>query len=530
MCGHFLRGNRETSERCLELNHDSDPEAGGKVNNRPPLAGASEESDGNIVPEKSANKDVQASAESMEGRAPTKRNSEEEAATRMQSRSVASNGLDRVRERSEADKTSAFSNLFHFLKVDLLRESFYRLNRSAAPGLDGVNWKAYAQNLETRLPELERELHQGSYRATPAKRTYLTKPDGRKRPLGMQAIEDKVVQQACVTILNEVYEPCFSGFSYGSRPGRKPHDALDALHEGISRRKINSILDSDIEGFFDHLPHDVLMEIISRRIKDRRLLRLIRKWLQVGWVEDGQHHLGTIGTPQGSVISPLLANIFLDAVLDKWSSRWRREHARGEMIIVRYVDDVVFGFQYENEARTFLQSLREQLAANGLKLHPDKTRLIEFGRFALSNRRDRGDPKPESFNFLGFTHSCGTNRKGWFCIRRKTEAKRLRQKIAEVKAELIKRMHAPLGATGKWLASVIRGVTAYIAVPGNMNAARAFYTQVSRHWMRVIRRRSQKARSRWTWERFYRLQNRYLTRPRVVHPYPSVRFHAKHSR
>ena len=502
----------------------------GKVSSRNPVVCSPEESDGNIVPEKSANNGKAFPAESMEGRTPAERNSVHEAAHRTQRRASASNGLDRVRQRAEADKTLRFNNLFQYLTVDLLRESFYELKRNVTPGLDGVTWREYERTLEERLPELVRELHIGSYRATPAKRGYIVKDDGRQRPLGIQATEDKVVQQACVTILNAVFEPLFSGFSYGSRPGRAPHDALDALHEGIIRRKINWILDCDIEGFFDNLSHVHLERFIGERVADQRMLRLIRKWLRVGWVEDGKRHAGTIGTPQGSVISPLLANIFLNAVMDKWASAWRSAEAKGDVIIVRYVDDGVFGFQYETEGRAFLEALRERLSAYGLTLHPTKTRLIEFGRFAASNRRERVEGKPETFDYLGFTHICSFNQRGKFCIRRKTIRKRLRRKLQEIKTELIKRMHRPLEETGKWLASVIRGFTNFHAVHGNMKAPREMYTQIGRLWHWVIRRRSQKAKCRWTWERFYRLQQQLLPRPRLVHPYPGIRFDAKHSR
>ncbi len=530
MCGHSPHENREPSGRSLQGTEAAMTEATGKVNSRTPVASSPEEPDGDIVPEKSANKGAAVPAESMEGRTPTERNSGQEAAHRAQKRESASIGLARVRQRAEADKTFRFNNLFQFLKVGLLRASFYELNRKAAPGLDGVTWYEYERKLECRLPELERELHVGSYRATPAKRGYIIKDDGRQRPLGIQAVEDKVVQQACVTILNEVFEPIFRGYSYGSRPGRSPHNALDALHEGIIRRKINWILDCDIEGFFDNLSHVHLLSFLEERVTDKRMLRLIRKWLRVGWVEDGKRHPGTIGTPQGSVISPLLANVFLNVVMDKWVSAWRRAQAKGEVIIVRYVDDAVFGIQYEAEGRAFLEALRERLAAYELTLHPTKTRLVEFGRFAASNRSERGSGKPETFDFLGFTHICGVTRRGKFCIRRITIRKRLRRKLKAVKAELIKRMHDPLEDVGAWLASVIRGFTNFYAVPGNMKAPREFYTQTGRLWLWVIRRRSQKARCRWTWERFYRLQQQWLPRPRLVHPYPSVRFDAKYSR
>jgi RNA-directed DNA polymerase len=505
-------------------------EATGKASNCNPVARSPEESDGNVVPEKLTNKGTVVPAESVEGRAPTERNSAHETAHRTQSRASASIGLDRVRQRMEADKRSRFNNLFKFLKVDMLRESFYDLKRKAAPGLDGRTWHEYKRTLEERLPELERELHTGRYRATPAKRIYMTKPDGRERPLGVQAVEDKVVQQAVGKILNQVYEPLFKNYSYGSRPGRSPHDALDALHTGIFRRKVSWVIDCDIEGFFDQISHAHLLRFMEEHVEDKRMLRLIRKWLRVGWVEDGKRHPGTVGTPQGSVISPLLANIFLNTVMDRWVSEWRSKTAKGEVIAVRYVDDAVFGFQYESEARAFLEALRERLAAYGLKLHPTKTRLIEFGRFAISNRHKRKEGKPETFDFLGFTHICGSDKRGRFRLRRKTIAKRLRQKLQKVKAELIKRMHDPLGYTAVWLASVVRGFTNYHAVPGNLAAPREFYTQVGRLWLWVIRRRSHKARKRWTWERFTRLQSQSIPRPRLAHPYPGIRFDAKYSR
>ncbi len=505
-------------------------EATGKVNSRNPVVISTEESDGNIVPEKLANNGAAASAEHVEERTPTERNLGQEAAHRTQSRESASIQLARVRQRAEADKTLRFTNLFRFLKVDLLRKSYFKLRRKAAVGLDGVTWYEYECTLEERLPELERELHIGRYRATPARRGYVTKDDGRKRPLGIQAVEDKVVQQACVTILNQVFEPNFSGFSYGSRPKRSPHDALDALHEGIVRQKINWILDCDIEGFFDNLSHVHLLSFIEEHVVDKRMLRLIRKWLRVGWVEDGKRHAGTIGTPQGSVISPLLANIFLNVVMDKWASAWRRAKAKGDMIIVRYVDDAVFGFQHEAEGRAFLNALRERLEAYGLKLHPTKTRLVEFGRYAASRRRERGKGKPETFDYLGFTHICGKTRKGRFMIKRITIRKRLSRKLKELKEKLTKRRHRPLNETGRWLASVMRGHMGYYGVPGNQNAVETFHTELGRMWRHSIHRRSQKAKQRWSWERYLRLQTRWIPRGRTVHPYPNVRFDAKYSR
>lgn len=512
------------------MNEPLNQDIAAKANRRIPAMGSPEKSDGNIVLKITANKGAEAPAESEEERAPTKRNFEKTIANRTLSRGFASQGLDKVRHRAETDRLCVFNNLFQFLKVDLLRWSFYQLKRNSAPGLDGIVWWMYERGLEERLPELERELHEGSYRAVPEKRTYITKEDGQQRPIGIQSVEDKVVQKACVAILNEVFEPEFCGFSYGFRPERSPHDALDALHEGICRRKINWVIDCDIAGFFDHIDHELLMEQVEKRVGDKRLLRLLRKWLRLGWEEDGVRHKRTEGTAQGSVISPLLANILLNTVMDQWFIEWRRTQAKGDCIMVRFADDSVMGFQYEWEAKAFLVSLSERLKEHKLTLHPEKTRLIEFGRFASSNRRKRGESKPETFDFLGFTHSCGTTRNGKYKIARKTIRKRLRRKLNEVKLELIRRINEPLTKIGKWLGSVVRGFTQYYAVPGNMDAVREFYTQIGRYWHWVIRRRSHKARTRWTWERFYRLQQRWIPRPRMAHPYPGDRFDAKHSR
>lgn len=512
------------------MNEPLNRDIAAKVNRRIPAMDSPEKSDGDIVPEKLANKEAMVSAEQVEGREPTKRNLEQIIASRTLSRGFASQGLDKVRHRVEKDRLCVFNNLFQFIKVDLLRWSFYQLTRASAPGLDGMDWREYERGLEERLPELEGELHTGGYRATPDKRVYITKENGQQRPIGIQSVEDKVVQKACVAILNEVFEPEFCGFSYGFRPERCQHDALDALHEGICRRKINWVIDCDIAGFFDHIDHELLMGLVEKRIGDKRLLRLLRKWLRLGWEEDGVRHPRTEGTPQGSVISPLLANIMLNTVMDRWFGEWRRTQAKGDCIMVRFADDAVMGFQYEWEAKAFLDALTQQLEEHKLTLHPEKTRLIEFGRFAASNRRKRGERKPETFDFLGFTHSCGKTRNGKFKIVRRTISKRLCRKLKEIKWELIRRINESLTNIGKWLGSVVRGFTQYYAVPGNMDAVREFYTQIGRHWHWVIRRRSHKARQRWTWERFYRLQERWIPRPRVAHPYPGDRYDVKYSR
>jgi len=340
-------------------------------------------------------------------------------------------------------------------------------------------------------------------------------------------VEDKIVQQAVVEVLNQIYEEDFLGFSYGFRPGRGAHDALDALSAGIMTNKVNWILDADIKGFFDAISHEKLMELIELRIADPRILRLIRKWLTAGVSEDGQWSETKVGTPQGAVISPLLANIYLHYVLDRWVMEWRKVHADGDVIIVRYADDFVPGFQHRDEAESFLKQLREPMAEFRLELHPEKTRLIEFGRFAEGNRKRDGAGKPETFNFLGFTHICSTiHKSGKFTVLRKTIGKRVTAKLRDIAAKLRKRMNDPIEQTGDWLNQVVRGYFNYHAVPGNLKRLYTFRWETARHWLFTLRRRSQ--RSRWTWERFKPLIDQYLPEPEILHPYPLKRFYAKH--
>lgn len=488
--------------------------------------GSPEESDGGVVPKKETNKEAATSAESLEERPPAKRNPQKEAAVRPQRREAVSIRLERVRQKAEADRTVRFQNLFSLLTVDLLRESFYALKRQARPGLDKVTWSQYEENVEANLEELENSLHQSRYRATPVRRKYIAKPDGRKRPIGVTTVEDKIVQQAVATLLGAVYEPAFSGFSYGARPGRSAHNALDAVSVALWEQPVGWVLDADIEGFFDRIPHAELLRVLEMRIGDRRLLRLITKWLRVGWVEGGMRHPSERGTPQGGVISPILGNIYLDHVLDKWFSTWRRKESQGTVFIVRFVDDVVCGFQHRHEAELALACLRERLAEWGLTLHPEKTRLIEFGRHASRNRRDRGEGKPESFTFLGVTHSCGKNRKGGFKIRRQTSRKSLAKVLHRIREELRWRLHDGLHKTGLWLASVVRGHFQYFAFPDNWQALGGFRSAVRILWLRAIRRRSHKARQRWNWRRFQRLSDRYLPKAAICHPWPNVRFDA----
>jgi group II intron reverse transcriptase/maturase len=428
---------------------------------------------------------------------------------------------DRIRRAAKTDKGRRFTALLHHVyDIMALREAYFGLKRDAAPGVDGETWRAYGEQLETRLADLSGRLRRGAYRAKPVRRVHIPKGDGRLRPLGVTTLEDKLVQRALVTVLNCIYETDFVGFSYGFRPGRSQHDALDALCVGIQRKKVGWVLDADIRGYFDAIDHECLVKFIELRIADRRVVRLIQKWLKAGVLEDGKRMRSDVGTPQGGGISPLLANVYLHYVFDLWVRDWRRQ-AKGDVIVVRFADDFIVGFQYEWEARRFWNELRERLAACGLELHPDKTRLIEFGRFAAANRKRNGRGKPETFDFLGFTHVCGKTRKGRFTVLRRTMRKRLRAKLLEVKTVLRYRWHDPVPEVGKWLGSVIRGHINYYAVPQNFELVEAFRQQVINHWRRALSRRSQKGYV--TWERMRRITHRWLPPVRIVHPYPAQR-------
>jgi group II intron reverse transcriptase/maturase len=450
-----------------------------------------------------------------------------EAASRTHSRLDASIALQRVREVARRDRRARFTALLHHVTVDLLREGFYALNRHAAPGVDGLTWQQYEADLEELIPDLHRRVLLGTYRAQPSRRTFIPKADGRMRPLGIAALEDKIVQQAMVTVLNQIYEVDFLGFSYGFRPRRGPHDDLDSLWVGLMGKKVNWVLDADIRGFFDAIDHRWLVKFLEHRIADRRVLRLVQKWLRAGVSEDGQWSKTTVGTPQGSVASPLLANVFLHYVFDLWAQQWRTKYATGDMIVVRYADDFVVGFQHRRDAERFLQELGGRMEKFGLALHPEKTRLIEFGRFAAANRQKRGESKPEAFTSLGFTHICGRKRwSGGFIVKRKTAAKRLRAKLDEVKEALMRRRHDPIPELGAWLRSAMRGYFNYHGVPGNTDSMESIRTATVRNWLKALRRRSQ--RSRMTWERFDALVGRWIPKVQVLHAYPNERFYAKH--
>jgi len=448
---------------------------------------------------------------------------------RTPSRESLSHGLDRVRLAARLDRKQRFTALLHHVTIDLLRDAYSWLKRDAAPGVDGVTWQAYGEGLEDNLEDLHARVHRGAYRAQPSRRKFIPKPDGRQRPLGIAALEDKIVQRALVEVLNAIFEVDFLGFSYGFRPKRSQHDALDALAVRIERIKVNWILDADIAGFFDTVSHEWLIKFIEHRIGDRRVIRLIRKWLKAGVTDDNGQTAPTVtGTPQGAVISPLLANVYLHYVFDLWAQQWRRHHARGDIIIVRYADDIVAGFEHEAEAVRFLADLRERMGQYALSLHPDKTRLIEFGRHAAADRDRRGLGKPETFDFLGFTHICGKTRRGAFQLRRKTRRDRMRAKLAAIKEELRRHRHAPIPEQGSWLRRVMIGYFAYHAVPTNSRALAAFRFHVSNLWLKMLRRRSQ--RSATSWDRMARLEAQWLPKPRISHPWPRQRFDVKYPR
>jgi RNA-directed DNA polymerase len=477
-------------------------------------------SDSPEVPMKSPNKAGQPAAEETEGRGLAKGNPPQQNAPRTQSRQGALSALEGVRQVAGRDRKTRFTALLHHVyKFDTLRAAYWSLKREAAAGVDGETWRHYGERLEENLRELADRLKRGAYRAKPVRRVYIAKADGRQRPLGVTTLEDKLVQRATVEVLNTIYETDFLGFSYGFRPGRSQHNALDALYAGLLTREVNWVLEVDIRGFFDSIDHGWLVRFIEHRIADWRVVRLIQKWLNAGVLEDGKRTVVEEGTPQGGSASPLLANVYLHYVFDLWVRAWRSKQARGDMIVVRFADDIVLGFQYRSEAERFWKELAERFGKFRLELHPEKTRLLEFGPFAAENRKRRGQGKPETFNFLGFTHICGKKRSnGRFTVLRRTIGKRLQAKLSEVKAELRRRMHDPIPEVGKWLRSVVEGHIRYYGVPMNIRALSQFRFGVGRHWHRALSRRSQNGRV--LWDRMRRLVNRWLPLPRVCHPYP----------
>ncbi len=482
-------------------------------------------SDSPVVPAKPSNNAAQAVAEMVEGRGLAEENTADKTRPGHRAGPDAPSALARVRQVAQGDKEARFTALLHHVTVDRLRAAYWAIRPKAAPGVDGVTWEAYGQELEANLHDLHQRLHTGRYRVKPSRRVYIPKADGRQRPLGIASLEDKVVERAVVEVLNAIYEVDFLGFSYGFRPGRGPHHALDALAVGIERKRVNWVLDADVRDFFNQLDHSWLERFLEHRIADKRVLRLIRKWLSAGVIEDGQWSESVEGAPQGASVSPLLANVYLHYVFDLWAQWWRKRFAQGDVVIVRFADDFTVGFEDEEDAQRFLSDLRERFAKFGLELHPDKTRLIEFGKHAARRRKAQGLGKPETFDFLGFTHFCGKTKHGRFWLRRITISKRMQAKLREVNDQLKRRRHQPLPQQGTWLRSVVQGHLAYYAVPGNTDAVAAFRTQVGRCWYKALRRRSQ--RTRLNWKRMDRLTTKWLPPARKRHPFPDVRFDAR---
>lgn len=479
-------------------------------------------SDSVIAAEKRSNKVGQPAAETVEPRTLAKGNSQERNAFRTQSRINAPSALERIRQAAIKDKRQQFTALMHHIcAIEHLEQAYRSLKRTAASGVDGETWSSYGVNLEANLCDLSARLQRGAYHAKPVRRAHIPKADGKTRPLGVPTLEDKIVQRATADVLNAIYEVDFAGFSYGFRPGRNQHQALDALSVGIWGRKINWVLDADIRSFFDTLKHEWIVKFIEHRVGDRRVVRLIQKWLAAGVLEEGKLTHSDEGTVQGGSISPLLANIYLHYVFDLWVQWWRNQPHRGDVIVVRYADDFVMGFEHRSDAESFLSSLRERFAKFGLELHPDKTRLLEFGRSAINNRKRRGERRPETFDFLGLTHRCGRTRKGGYTIARETARKKMAAKLREVKAELRRRMHESIPDQGKYLKSVIGGHVRYYGVPGNGNRINAFRFIIGQQWQRSLSRRSQNGQV--TWERMRRLIDRWLPPAHICHPYPSQR-------
>lgn len=527
MCGNSKRENRESPGASqgsfFDLWERSENASGGTADMH-----ATGQSDKSVVPTKLTNNDdTDSSAESVEGRDLANGNVEQSASHRTPGRvKRESRGLPGVREAARNSSTLRFTALLHHIDERLLFESFDNLKKSAAPGVDGVTWSDYEANVEANIKDLHDRIHRGAYRAKPSRRVWISKPDGRQRPLGVASLEDKIVQQAVLWVLQCIYEQDFLGFSYGYRPGHSQHQALDALSVAITSKKVNWILDADLESFFDSIDHSWLIKFLEHRIGDNRILRLIRKWLHAGIIEDGVWSASDEGSPQGSGISPLLANVFLHYVFDLWIDWWRQQPGRGDVVVVRYADDMVIGFEREADARQCLDELQQRFAKFGLNLNDGKTRLIEFGRYAAERRQRSGNRRPETFDFLGFTHQCGKTRThGWFTVHRKSIAKRMRSKLAELKQDLRKRRHDSIGETGRWLGRVVQGWMNYHAVPGNMVRLQQFVDAIAKLWLRQLRRRSQ--RSTWTWQRMHLLVRKHLPRPHIIHPYPNQRFRAR---
>ena len=502
----------------------------GKSKDEKPEMNEHEKSDHPIVPTKPSNKGTgnePRPAEVVEGRGWAKGNPSQGDTSRTQGRvKDVPSALERIRQAAARDKGERFTALYHHIcEPEILRRAYLSLKREAAPGVDGQTWQDYGENLEGNLRDLTERLKRGAYHAKPVRRVYIPKGDGRQRPIGVTTVEDKIVQRAAVEVLNAVYETDFAGFSYGFRPGRSPHNALDALWIGLMMKKVNWVLDADIRGYFDTIDHGWLVKFIEHRIGDRRVVRLIQKWLKAGVLEDGTRTRSEMGTPQGGSASPLLANVYLHYVFDLWVQQWRRKRAHGDVIVVRFADDFVVGFEHREDAERFWADLRNRFARFGLELHPEKTRLIEFGRYAAERRARRGEGKPKTFDFLGFTHICSQGRDGRFTVKRKTARKRMQRKLKEVHEELRRRMHHPVPEVGKWLGAVVRGHTRYYGVPGNSRTIQTFRYRVTWLWRRTASRRSQNGHV--TWERVNRWADAWLPPATICHPNPNERLRVR---
>jgi len=481
-------------------------------------------SDGRVVPKKPANKGKGSPrpAEQVEGRRPAKENPTTGPQDRTQSRATLEEALQRVRRVATSRKDEKLTALWHHVyDAERLHEAYLRLGRDAASGIDGVTWRQYGENLQGNLLDLSERLRRGAYRPQPVRRVFLPKTDGGQRPIGVPTLEDKLVQRAATEVLSTIYETEFLPMSYGFRPGRSQHHALDALAVGIRRERVNFVLDADLRGFFDTIDPEWMCRFIEHRIADQRVTTHIRKWMSAGVLQDGQFQASDRGVPQGGSISPLLANIYLHYVFDLWVQQWKRRRATGDMLAVRYADDFIVGFQQVEDAEQFLAQLRERLTTFGLELHPDKTRLLEFGRFAAERRASRGQGKPETFDFLGFTHICGQDRHGRFSLRRQTSRKKIRAKLAELKKETHRRARRAQHKLGPWLRAVVQGHFNYYAVPGNFDALKRMRRLVIRLWAKALRRLSQ--RHRVSTERMKQLAERWLPRPKILHPFPEQR-------
>ena len=520
--GNSMRENREVP--CFPFVYGTKGRFG-KAGSHNPEMYEHGKSDSLIVSTKSPNKVAEAVAEAVERRGLTKENTQQSdtAQTQGWTKAVPS-GLERVREAAERSKDEKFSALLHHVTLELLSEAYYELKKYASPGVDRVTWHMYQADLEENLQDLHGRLHRGTYRAKPSRRAYIPKPDGQERPLGIAALEDKIAQRAVVKVLNAIYEMDFLGFSYGFRPGKSAHVALDALAVGIRFKKINWILDADIRSYFDTIDHNWMMKFLKHRISDKRILRLIWKWLKAGVIEDKQWRASE-GAPQGSSISPLLANIYLHYTLDQWVQWWREQEANGDVIIVRWADDFVVGFQHKFEAERFKSELQKRFNQFSLSLHPEKTRLIRFGRFARRDAKQIDNKsKPETFKFLGFTHYCGINRNGKFKIVRVTIRERLTAKLKQIKKALRAGMHESIQVQGRWIAMVMKGYFNYHAIPGNRDALETFRTEVTKMWYKTLLRRSQ--RRRINWKQMGKIVKKWLPTVKKLHPWPEERFAA----